>query len=109
MEENEEQILQIDEEYFKSAEYLNRIQDVAENQEELPDLKIEEGRIFKRSFDKNQPELGEFICEKGLRYRRGTLMGYFVSWRYWKNFAYVEADVLLASDGLLSTQIYKEL
>ena len=59
MEEDEEHKFQIEED-FKSAEYLNRIQVVAENQEELSDLKIVEGKIFKRFFDKNQPELGEF-------------------------------------------------
>ena len=81
MEENEEQKLQIEEEDFKSAEYLNRIQVVAENQEELPDLKIEEGKIFKRSFDKNQI-MGARKCYA--RVQGGTLFRYFVSRRHCK-------------------------
>ena len=50
----------IDESEFHSEEYVERLKVVAEKQESLPDLKIEDGKIFKRTFDENNLEFMEF-------------------------------------------------
>ena len=48
-----------DEEAFQTNEYLDRIKTVEENGEKLPDLKIEDGRIYKKSLSAEFPEIGE--------------------------------------------------
>ena len=52
-------IEEADEGAFQSPEYLERIETIKNNVEKLPDLKIENGKIYKKSLSNEFPEIAE--------------------------------------------------
>ena len=50
-------LLGINAKEFISAKYLDKIQTLVEKHVELPDLKIEDGIIYKITFDRNHPDI----------------------------------------------------